>query len=132
MTNNLYYEVNATLQTSTHNGLASEFVGPHERYPKGTSLIANLPNLVLAFSALTSPIVYNNYVTELRRCVTAPIAWNETQKPGIRISLDEARKLAFQIQEKRVRGLREERSAEATFLLGAWEDDEENEASTLR
>lgn len=85
-----------------------------------------LPNVMLAFATLTSPHVPINEYADYRRTSSAPIIWNVPHR-GRRISLREARKLALKILEETERELREERSAEARFLLGAWENrDAEN------
>ncbi len=59
--------------------------------------------------------------SNLSQSVSSAVVWGSPRK-GRKISLREARQIALRILEETERELQEERSAEAKFLLGSWEE----------
>ncbi len=101
------------------------------RPPRSSPLLGGVQNLFLAVAAFTAPHVYiaaftapHVYIAEtpnLSQSVSSAVVWGIPRK-GRKISLREARQIALRILAETERELQEERSAEAQFLLGAWED----------
>jgi len=94
---------------------------PALRLPHLSPLLEGVQSLFLAAAAITAPHVYIAEMPILRRSVSSAVIWGIPRK-GRKISLREARQIALRILAETERELLEERSAEARFLLSAWED----------
>lgn len=103
-----------TIQGEDRNTLASRSLRP-------SSLLGGMQNLVLAVAAITSPHISISELPNPSQSVSSVIVWGIPRK-GRKISLREARQIALRILEETERDLRAERSAEAKFLLGSWEE----------
>ncbi|MBS1789436.1 MAG: hypothetical protein JST85_17050 [Acidobacteria bacterium] len=91
------------------------------RSSRPSMLFWGMQNLVLAVAAITAPQVSLYETPNPSQSVSTRIVWGIPRK-GRRISLREARQIALRILEETERELWEERSAEAKFLLGTWEE----------
>lgn len=100
----------------------SPFVRQPRPEPGMRRLWSNLGRWVFAATAATTPMFYVDVRQELRRSGASAIIWTGRRRRGHRISLAEARELAFRILAETERRLHEEREAEARFILSFWED----------
>ncbi len=86
-------------------------------------LMEDLAPWLLAFTVLTAPITYSPQLPEFCRSHSSSLSRAVESRRGQRISLREARQIALQTLADTERRLKEERAAEARFLLGPWEDE---------
>jgi len=110
-----------TSDIRVQDGIREIRSAPAPRTPHLSPLLEGVQNLFLAVAAITAPHVYITETPILRRSVSSAVIWGIPRK-GRKISLREARQIALRILAETERELREERSAEARFLLSAWED----------
>lgn len=88
---------------------------------RSSSLIGWGQNLVLAVAAFTAPHISILETPNPSHSISSAIV-REIPRKGRKISLREARQIALRNLEETERELQEERSAEAKFLLGSWEE----------
>lgn len=116
------------IETFNDRHLAISVCHPYRAIPRppASRLWSNIGSWVLAVTAATSPVTYNyaDPRQELRRSGASSIIWSYTRKKGVPITLRQARQLAIRILSETEQRLRQEREAEARFLLGLWEDED--------
>lgn len=128
---------NATLTLLTSSSHLSEWTDPaivancqptHQRpfYPRQRATIPGtvqaIAGLLFAVTATTSGVQYVDYRREFPRTVSSPIIYNLRRRRGQPLSLREARELTLGIIAATDERLRQERAAEARFLLTPWEE----------
>lgn len=90
------------------------------RAPRAAPLLSKVVPLLIAATALTSPIAYVDDRRDLRLSGASTVMWVARPRHGRSISLATARLMALEVLSETERRLREERVAEARFLLEPW------------
>ena len=118
------YSISKVIHAPETSGIGVDFVGrPQQLNVRFSFPLREISNLFFALATLTSTGINLDPSADLRRSIATPgISWSVQQRRGRRISLREARKIALRILEETEREFQEERSAEATFLLMAWDE----------
>ena len=84
---------------------------------------ASVTPWLIAATVLTAPITYSYPTHDLGRSQSSSLTRAVAPRPGQRISLREARRMALQLSAETESRLTEERLAESRFLSRPWEDE---------